>query len=206
MAITSYSELVTAVGNWSDGAIPTAIIPDLIALAEARFNRTLYMPQSETTATASAAAAMSFPSDFRQLRGIFLDKDPRVQLEQVSPSTLRATYNVQATGEPRAFAIQDDQIILGPSPDDAYEVEIVYYAKIPALTVSNTTNWLLTDAPDVYLYATLMQGQAYIRDDDAIGLWKAALDEALMELQAAGKRRQYSIAPIRLQHSTSWGI
>lgn len=200
MAISTFAELQTAVSNWSDGVIPTAIIPDLIALAEARFNRTLFLPQSETTATATAAQALSFPTDFRQLRAIYLDTFPRAQLEQVSPSTLRASYDTEQTGIPRVFAIQDDQIFLGPSPDDtSVNVEIVYYAKIPALSVSNTTNWLLTDAPDVYLYATLLQGKAYVRDDDAIALWKAALDEALSELIAAGKRRQYSGVQMRVQ-------
>lgn len=199
MAITNYSELQTAVTSWSNSAIPSAIIPDLITLAEARFNRTLYLPQSETSATLTAAATIALPNDFRQLRNLYVDADSKIQLVQVSPSALRSEFPANATGRPRVFAIIDDQIVLGPSPDSGHDVEIVYYATIPALTVGSPTNWLLTAAPDVYLFGALLQGQAYIRDDDAITLWKSALDEAMAELQVAGRRRQYSASPMRLR-------
>lgn len=194
MAISTFAELQTAVSNWSDGAIPSAIIPDLIAIAESRFNKMIWTPQSETTAFATAAARMSLPSDCRALRAIYLDGPLKDALEQVSPYQLYTDYS--RTGTPKVYALVDDQIALGPEPSDGGTVYINYYQRIPALSVSNTTNWLLTEFPDVYLYGVLVEGNAFIRDDEAIGLWNAALERAMTEMDMANNKRRYGAAPL----------
>lgn len=204
----TFAELKTSVAAWLNRSDLTSQIPEFIAFAERRFNRILIVPERETVATATMSGErLALPTDFWQLRSIFMDTDPRQALEQVSPSTLRTQYAWQTTGRPQAFAIMDEQFYFGPSPDDTYGVEIDYYATIPALSDSQTTNWLLTKHPDIYLYGTLLQAEAYLWNDDRLGVWKAALDEAIGELIESGRRKHTSAQPVRLRSPVAvWGI
>jgi hypothetical protein len=65
---------------------------------------------------------------------------------------------------------------------------LAYYAKLSKLSDSNTTNWLLTAAPDAYLYGTLMQAAPYLQDDARIATWSALYSSALEDLQVADDR------------------
>ncbi len=90
----------------------------------------------------------------------------RAVLDMVYPSALSSNC-----GQPQFFSrLSDTQVIMGPTPDQAYEVEMVYRSNIPALA-SNSTNWLLTLAPDVYLYGALMEAAPYIHEDARVTLW-----------------------------------
>jgi hypothetical protein len=193
MAISTYAELQAAARNWLNR--PSDLdsrIPEFIALAEARFNRTIWVPQCEnsTTLTVSAETA-SLPADFRAARALYVVGTPNAPLEQVSPSRLRELYPSNVHDTPRAYAIIDDTLTFGPSPSSAVSVVLDYYQNIPALA-SNSTNWLLTAYPDLYLYATLVQAEAFGWNDERIGLWKVALDEALSELKEAGAKRRHN--------------
>ena len=61
---------------------------------------------------------------------------------------------------------------------------------------SNTTNWLLAAHPDAYLYGTLLQAEGYLVNDERLPVWKLALEEALREIDSAGKRKQNGAAPL----------
>jgi hypothetical protein len=75
-----------------------------------------------------------------------------------------------------------------PIADSSYTAELVYYAKLSKLSDSNTTNWLLTAAPDIYLYGALMQAAPYLKDDARIGTWSQMYLTALQDLQTADDR------------------
>jgi hypothetical protein len=64
----------------------------------------------------------------------------------------------------------------------------VFYSKIPALSDSNTTNWLLTASPDIYLYGSLMQSAPYLRDDDRVGIWASLYQKAIDDLNISNER------------------
>lgn len=204
----TWEELKASVAEWLNRSDLTAKIPELIAFAERRFNRIITVPEREAVATTTLSGpALALPDDFWALRSIFIDSDPRAALQQVSPSVLRSEYAVQVTGKPRVFAIIDDQFVFGPAPDDTYTVNVTYYATIPALGDAVATNWLLTKHPDIYLYGTLLQAEAYLWNDNRLDVWKAALDEAIGELIESGRRRQTSASPMRLRNPVAgWGI
>jgi hypothetical protein len=204
----TWAELKASIAEWLNRSDLTAKIPELVAFAERRFNRIIVVPEREAVATATMSGErLAVPADFWQLRSLYIDADPRIALEQVSPSVLRKSYAAQVTGKPRVFAIIDEQFVFGPAPDDTYGVEIDYYATIPALGDSQATNWLLTKHPDIYLYGTLLQAEAYLWNDNRLEVWKAALDEAVGELMEAGRRKHTSASPLRLRSPVaSWGI
>lgn len=201
--VTTYSGLITAIGNWLNRSDLENRIPEFIALLEARLNRILRVPEMEDATTLTAAATVSLPTDFLEARSLYLNTDPRQELSAVSLGTLRTKYAVQATGKPEVYAISDGAFVLGPAPDDTYSMPLAYYQRIPSLSTSNTTNWLSLKHPDVYLWGALTMAEAFLWNDERVPQWKAAWDEALEELIAHGNKKRYGAGPLRLRASVS---
>lgn len=202
MALTSYAELVTAVGTWLNRADLAAMVPDFITLFEARMNRELRTPRMEATASTSASSAtIALPADFLSARAVYIDANPDRVLVAMSPANLREAYPYTATGTSVAYTVSGLNIILAPAPSEAVTVKIDYYQKIPALTATNTTNWLLTAHPDAYLYGTLTMAQAYLQDDNRLGVWKGAWDEALAEMTRHGNKMRLPAGPLAARNS-----
>lgn len=190
MALANYTDLVAAVGNWLNRSDLTARIPEFIALAEAEFNRLLRVQDMEGQATATAAASVAVPDDFAGLISI---KIGDYELEQVSPAELKAMPD--NSGIARYFAIYDGAFNFRATPT-AGEVKVVYHAKIPALTSTNTTNWLMTAHPDLYLFATLAQAEFYGWNDERLPLVKARTEEILGQLAWNDIRSKHGNKPL----------
>ena len=192
MAITSYSELQTAVGSWLNRSDLSTNIPDFITLAEASFNRVLRTRNQITRANSSVNAQyVALPTDLLELFNIQVNTDPIKRLEQVSldkADDLRSSLS--SSGTPSYFAITGSNIELIPTPDDTKTIEIIYYAKITALTSTNTTNWLLDNYPDIYLYGTLVQAEPFLMNDERLGTWGTLLSKAQEELRVSDERSQ----------------
>jgi len=105
-----------------------------------------------------------------------------------------------ATGRPLYFTIHNDEMEFAPTPDQNYTLEMVYRATIPPL-VTNLTNWLLTIAPDVYLYGALSEAMPYLKNDDRLQVWSQAYASAIDGLQRLGLTSTYNAGPLQLQAS-----
>jgi hypothetical protein len=75
-----------------------------------------------------------------------------------------------------------------PSPDTTYQAEIVYYGKIPALSDSNTSNWLLSLSPDIYLYGSLLQATPYLRDDERLPVIASLYQRMIEDMNISNER------------------
>lgn len=177
MALANYSDLLSAVSGWLNrGSDLDSRIPDFIELAEAEFNRTLRTIEMETTSTSTLTGdAVAVPVDFLGLRSIKIDN---TVLEYVTPSEIA---DDEGTGTPTRYTVSDGQFIFRPAPSSG-AVEISYYASIPALTVSNATNWLMTRWPDLYLFAVCAQAEFYVWNDPRVPLWKARAEEIMAQI------------------------
>lgn len=198
MALATYNDLKASVADWLDRADLTAVIPDFILMAEARFNRTLRHPSMEVRATATTTAGSEYialPTGFLGMREIHIQGNPTVILNQMNLGEMHRQFAVSANSKPIAFAVSGGQLALGPIPDGTYTLDMVYYQAVPALA-ANSTNWLLTAYPDVYLYASLLQSEGYLIDDERLPVWSAAFDRSMAEIMADVERRQYGAAPI----------
>jgi hypothetical protein len=192
MSISTYAELVTAVGDWLDRDDLTARVPTFIQLAEARLNRLLEDPEMDVTVTTAATGdATALPADFGSMVSVSVGDG---QLAATGPVEF-AGYDTTISGNPRRYMIVDGAISFWPG-DGSASIRMVYRRRLPALTVSNTTNWLLTLAPDAYLYGALVQASAFLAEDDRLELWKMSFDEAIGELRADGSRRKWGAGPI----------
>ncbi len=204
MALSTYAELLASIEDWLNRTDLTTRIPDFIRLFEVRMNRRLRDPGMETTSVQSTEAGVgeiALPTDFRGMRELYLDRSPKVVLEQLSPAELRSRYASDATGIPKHYAIIGEDLVLGPEPAGAYTLTLAYFRQIVPLTDTNTTNWLLDNNPDLYLWGSLTMAEAFLKDDDRVGLWKGAWDEAFDELQKDAIKRRYGAAPLQASPS-----
>lgn len=210
MAIASYSDLVTAIQEWlgrDNDATLLARIPDLITLAEAKFNRLLFAPQMEKRSTATIDITstdpefISLPSDFQTMRRVRLNSvTGKPGLQMMSQTQLDDyRYSIDnVTGQPVYFAIVGVNMELAPTPNENYTLEMVYRSKLAGLTVGNPSNWLIALAPDLYLYGTLLESAPYLQDDERVPLWAAAMQLSLDQINSLGERQSYGSTPASL--------
>lgn len=211
MAVSTYSDLVSAVTEWlarDQDATLVARIPDFITLCEAKLNRTLMHPKMEKRSTASVDTSddepefVTLPSDFQAMRRVRLSSvtgKPRLQF--MAQSQLEDyRYSIDnVTDEPIYFTIIGDEMELAPTPGEDYTLEMVYRANLSGLSSSNSTNWLIEFAPDVYLYGTLLEATPYMQQDERLAVWAAAFTSALEQLNTHGHRQGVDAGP-----STVW--
>jgi hypothetical protein len=200
MSISTYSELQTACANWLSRVDLTARIPEFIALAEAKIQRTLRVRQMETRVSATATEWMSLPTDYIELRNIKITSTrPYVALTLIDPGQADADYT-GATGLPLFYTLQGNQVRLIPAPDaTTYTVEMIYFKKIPALSVTNTTNWLLTAAPDAYLYGTVTEALVMVQDDGRAAAASSAFARVIEDLHSEERRSRWSGSVMRMR-------
>lgn len=204
MAITTQPELVTAVAEWLARDDINDRIPDFITLAEAKFNRILFHPGMEkrSTATVNTSADdpefITLPSNFQTMRRVRLSSVTGKPSLDFMSQTQMADYRYRignVSARPLHYSVMGDELELAPTPNEAYTLEMVYRAYIPGLTALNTSNWLLTLAPDLYLYGTLLESAPYIKEDDRLGVWAQAVSLVIDQLNTLGERQSFNAGP-----------
>lgn len=193
MALTTYTELKSSLADWLNRTDLTSAIADFISLAEAQMERQLRTRQMIVRATASFAAAAEYgtvPDDFLETKSIKLDTNPVTSLSFQTIEGMDQLSNTTylSSGKPLYFTVVGNQFRLLPIPDGAYTADLVYYAKLTKLSSTVATNWLLTQAPDVYLYGALLQAAPYLQDDARISVWSSLYLAGLEQLQVADDR------------------
>ena len=190
MAITTYAELQTAIGDWLNRADLDQKIPDFIRLAESTLNdvlRSADMVASNTAAITSGRATL--PADALEVVYVQVASTEDEPLEQITPQqlTMLRRTRTRDAANPRFFAIIGREMVVTPSPSTSLSMDIDYYQRIPALTDGNTTNWLLTDAPHVYLYTSLLHATPFLMDDARYQVFNNTVSQQVM---AAVKSQQ----------------
>jgi hypothetical protein len=193
MALSTFSELKTSIANWLHRSDLTAVIPDLIDLCETKFNRVLRLSTMEVRSTATLDQQYeTVPSDFLEMRSIQITGGSGGLLTYINPQQASAWYRTTDTGTPKFYTFVDSTIAFFPPPSGSFDMEMLYYKAIPALSDSQTTNWMLTNHPDVYLYGSLKEAEAYIKNDPRIMTWKQQYEEAMSQVMAADQRSRWS--------------
>lgn len=187
MAIANYADLQTTIANWLKRSDLAAIIPDFITLAEARVARDLRLRKQVVNTTLSTVAGtqgVTLPSDFLEAENLTLSNtNPPGSLSVVTPEILDRKFpEAYVTGQPRVYTVVGDEILFGPTPDAVYAVSLTYYQRFAALSASST-NWLLTNHPNVYLFAALAEASGYLFNDERIPTWEAKYQADVRSLQ-----------------------
>ena len=201
MAITTYDELKTSIGNWLNRDDLAAVIPDFISLAENDMDRQMRHWRMEKRATAQIDTRYTeFPEEFLEPLRFHLDDDER-ELEFTSSSSLQKyrRENQDDTGTPRFYALTAGQIEVWPSPDTAYTGELYYYAKTTPLSDSDTSNWVLQHYPDAYLYGALVHSAPYLIDDQRASTWAALYKNAIDGINSNSDKTKFAGSNLRMR-------
>lgn len=79
--------------------------------------------------------------------------------------------------------------MVGPTPDVAYDFEVLYYERAQPLDSSNQTNWFTVYAPQALLYGSLLQAMPFLKNDDRIPMWEAQYKQIMDVLKTEDKLR-----------------
>jgi len=201
MSLSTYTELQSSITNWlrRDGDTNlVATAPDLILMAEANFNRDVRHRRMETTTTltlTSGTDTVALPTDFVEVKTATVQTSPLQPMTFVTQSQLILNWPNGTTGVPSEYTIQGANMKVGETPDSGYNVELAYYQQIPDLA-TNSTNWLLTNHPDMYLFGSLLQAAPFLGDDERVPVWASYYERAREGLRGDNNRTSYSGGPL----------
>lgn len=169
-----------------------AQIPSLINFAERRISRDLKIQGFQTvvvTNLQTGVAVLPKPDRWRETIsmniGTSTNNNTRVQIFSRAYEYIRSYWpNDTQVSQPVFYADYNyTNWILAPTPDAAYPIEILYY-ELPALLDDNTqTNWLTQYAPNLLLYATLLEATPFLKNDERIPVWQSMYQSAAQALQ-----------------------
>jgi hypothetical protein len=208
--IVDYPSLQTAVTEYLARDQDTTLIariPSFIQLAEAKFNRQLFVRQMESRVIAVVDLSsnepefIALPSDFQSMRRVRISSvtgKPPLEFRSGLQMDEFRFKSTDIAAQPRYFTVFGNEIELAPTPDQAYTIEMVYRANIPPLA-TNTTNWLLAAAPDLYLYGALLESAPYIKEDARIQTWGLGFSGALNDLNNLGLTSTFNAGPMTVR-------
>jgi hypothetical protein len=196
MALTNYDELVKAVIKWSHREDLLTLIPDFIALAEEGMYNNEMQPlklrsMEYTSTTSTTGKVIALPSDFESSRSTRLAIDGG----EIRFTTPEGLNSCSGSGKPTSFTIIGDTIEFNITPDQAYVLQLQYFRKVPALTVDNQTNVILTNHPAIYLNGTILEAMIFAQDYEQIQLYKQRFYNAIQGANRADKKGRYGNAP-----------
>lgn len=208
MAISTYTELKSAVADWLNRDDLTSVIPTFIALAETSMERALRTRKMLVRANATIDTQYSaVPSDFLEIRSMKITSSSPIQ--PMYAQTMEAMDDLDAknpgTGKPVYFCVVGNQIRVHPAPSGNYTAELAYYSTINKLSASVASNWILASHPDAYLYGALLQAAPYLKDDERAGVWSGLYVAAIEAIKTADERAASSGGAL-VTRTASFGV
>lgn len=164
-------------------------IPRLINLAERRIARELKVEGFIEVVTGTFVPGKSVykkPDRWRDTVSINVGLGEAPPFKQRTPVFARGYEYLRSywpdeseTASPEFYGDYNyDHWLVIPPPDKAYPFEILYYALPPLLDETNQTNWVTEYAPQLLLYATLLEASPFLKNDERIGTWQTFYDRA----------------------------
>jgi hypothetical protein len=194
----NYAQLVQAVQDYTENDEATFVsqIPRFVQQIEERLARSVMIPNLRRNQTGNMTASnrfLSTPSDFLAVFSLaVLNGDGEYEfLLNKDVNFIREAYNETTTeGLPQYYALFDDaSFILGPTPDQSYNVQLHYYHQ-PESIVTAGTSWYGDNAESALLYGVLIEAYTFMKgEQDLTNLYAKRYEEALQQLYVLGEGR-----------------
>jgi hypothetical protein len=181
----NYTTLQADVADYLHRTDLGTVMPSLIERAEAMLFRELQVKDTAiSVAGVTTGEYADLPADFASAQKVTVQYGSvEYSLDYQSQS-----YNPTGVAVPQFYALENNQIrIFGAGTGQAFT--LYYIPKIPNLSVSVTSNWLSDSAPDLYLYATALEGAKFIRDDAEINRLNPLVAGALDSVRRLSERK-----------------
>jgi len=204
----TYDELVIAVSNYCENVFSTVDMDTFIRQAEQRIYNVAQPANQRKNVTGSLTAGNKYlqcPVDFLSVYSLAIYPAAGGAYEYLldkEVTFIRQAYpNPATTGKPKHYAIfgprsdNEDELtlILGPTPDAAYNAELHYYAYPESIVdAADGRTWLGDNFDSVLLYGTMNEALTYMKGEpDMIKLYQERYVQAiaLYKNLAEGKQR-----------------
>lgn len=187
MSISTYSELQTAVATWLNRTDLSSVIPDFVALAGSDIRSDVSVQAMEALVAGTLTGeTLAHPTRLTQARRLVVADYP---LDYVTPESYQDLQRAQSTA--RVFtSIGQSLYILNGTNGDAYS--LLYRAAFAPFSAGSDTNWLLANAPDVYLFAACKHGAIYMKDAQEEARFAGHYSAAVARLNGQEKRAGYA--------------
>ena len=213
----NYTELRGAIESYTENPFPDMVLDDgstltstdqinrFIQQAEQRIYNAVQFPSLRKNVTGSLTQNNKYlaaPSDFLAVYSIaVIDSDTSyVYLLNKDVNFIRQAYpKPTSTGLPQYYAlfgpaVSGDVIsneltfILGPTPDDSYDVELHYYYYPESITTAlDGRTWLGDNFDTVLLYGSLVEAYTFMKGEaDMLALYNQKYLEALQLAKRLG--------------------
>jgi len=198
MALNNYANLKTSVAEWSKRSDLTALLDDYLDLCEVQIYenqseplRIRSMMQSSIGATSASVRTQALPTGYLESRRYdFEISGQRPTIDYVTPASMVIR---DGSGVPQVYTVTD-QIEYDIQPDLVYVTNLDYYGKLTALSSSNTTNDILTNHPNIYLYGCLMVLYQFTENDQQSIKYQSLFWQAIAAANAADRAGNAGVA------------
>jgi hypothetical protein len=196
-AVMTYDSLVADVATYLERTdvatlekIPTFVmLAEQIIASQIKFLGNLTVQTSQMT---SDNPVVDKPARWRKTVSMNITVDGKRQPVLLRRYEYLREYwpDPTATDVPKFYTDYDfTHWIVAPTPDVAYNFEVLYYERVQPLDSSNQTNWFTQYAPQALLYGSLLQAMPFLKNDGRVQLWQAMYKQAMDVLTAEDKLR-----------------
>lgn len=195
MALTTYAELQAKIASDLFGRTDkTAEIKDAIRLTEAHMSNNLKCREMDTTSTLTITSGeATVPTDLQSVKSLRLLSSPYSEIDY-EPIELIETRRPDVTGTIEVYDIVGEKFVFWPPSSDSARLR--YRADIPALSDSNTSNWILAGHPHMYVYGSLWQMFLHLKDEARANTYGSMFTASIEELNMRDRVSRLAMAQV----------
>ena len=203
----TYTELVQKIRDYTEvdaNVLSSTIIDGFIENAEFKILREVDSDNNRRYAVANLITNQRYintPADLLIIRSAqIVDSDGSSQPDnrdflQFRDTSFMSEFNpTETTGVPKYYGYwNESEIIIAPTPDATYEIQLNYILKAPGLSATNTTTYISQNFPNGLLYACLVEAYGFLKGPvDMLQLYDKKYQEAVkgFSIEQMGRRRR----------------
>ena len=201
----TYTELQDAVKDFTENEETSFVtnLPVFIRGAEDRIFTLVDLELFRKNATSQLTASdpyLNVPNDYLAPFSFQVTTANYKEFLDIKDVNFIQRYSIDygSNAVPKYYGIFDiDNFIVGPTPDQAYTVELHYYYRPASITAGAGTGntWLSTNAPNALLYGSLVEAYTYMKgENDLMQQYDKKFVEALTALKMFGEAKEVTDA------------
>lgn len=192
----NYTQLTAEIQSFTQNTEADFVssIPTFVRTAEQRIYNSVQLPAQRANVVSNTTAAnqyLTLPTGFLSVFSIAVVNAVAGGYEYLlnkDVNFIRGAFPFPGVvGQPKYYAIFDeDTLLLGPTPDATYNIEL-HYNRYPASITTSGTSWLGDNFDSVLLYGSLVEAYIFMKGEaDVLAMYQAKYDDALMKLKRLG--------------------
>ena len=199
--ILTYSNLVSLLEVYLERTDSTLVdqIPTFILLAQTRISREIKQLGTREVVNSTfsgGTAVIQKPNDWRETisinYGTGTSSNTRITLLPRGYEYCRDFWPdpTQTSSTVKYYADYNyNYWLVAPTPDSSYPFEVMYYCTLKPIDSTTETNWVTQYAPDLLLYACLLETAPFLKADERVAVWQQMYDRALAAINGEAQAR-----------------